>query len=389
MFTPDKPQNYFFSQVHQPFFLSGVFFAIVVMVMFMLGYKGILPLQVSASHFHSYSLIYIVFTQFFTGFIFTTFPRFCQGEVIEKSYYIKTWALIQIGAVLFLTGAVLSLALLYVGFAMLLLANVAIVYKLREIYLKAPEAMQHDPKWILMGFAMGLLAHFSYILVFTGVDMMAVPIALNLYLVYVTFAVGQRMVPFFSHSFAEKDERFAPTVFLGLALKVVAVIWGWSYMEIVMDLVLGLYILREVRRWELKWKGSPAILQILHLSLYWLIASLLLGAVARQVEVIGDITLMQLDVHMLALGFVTTMLIGFGTRVTLGHSSQPPHADSTTMKVFYLLQAVVIGRIIFSLVIGTGANMFWTFDLSVTLWLLLFLFWSVRFGPVLAFGKKL
>jgi len=57
--------------------------------------------------------------------------------------------------------------------------------------------------------------------------------------------------------------------------------------------------------------------------------------------------------------------------------------------VFYLLQAVVIGRIIFSLVIGTGANMFWTFDLSVTLWLLLFLFWSVRFGPVLAFGKKL
>ena len=140
---------------------------------------------------------------------------------------------------------------------------------------------------------------------------------------------------------------------------------------------------------ELPWKGSPAILQILHVSLYWLIASLLLGGVVRLAEVLGELSFMQMDVHMLALGFVTTMLIGFGTRVTLGHSGQPPHADATTMKVFYLLQVVVIGRLLFSLVMGVGADMFWMFDLSITLWLILFIFWGVRFGPVLFSGKKL
>ena len=389
MFTPDKPQNYFFSQVHQPFFLSGVVFAIVTMLMFMLGYKGILPLQIDAAAFHSYSLIYVVFTQFFTGFIFTTFPRFCQSEVIEKSYYLRTWLLHQLGAVLFLLGAGISLPLLYVGVVILLLANIAIVIKLRAIYTKAPEAMRHDPKWILTGFVMGLLGHFMYPLVLAGIDNSAVAISLNLYLVFVTFAVGQRMVPFFSHSFAEKNEKFVPTVFIGLVLKVLAVNFGLVYGEVFLDIALGLLILMEVRRWALPWKGSPVILQILHVSFYWLIAALLFGGVIRLVEGVSTLSFMQMDVHMLALGFVTTMLIGFGTRVTLGHSGQPPHADATTLKVFYLLQAVVIGRLLFSLVMGIGANMFWMFDLSITLWLILFIFWGVRFGPVLFSGKKL
>ncbi len=389
MFTPDKPQNYFLSQVHQPFFLSGVIFAIIVMVMFMLGYKGILPLQVDAALFHSYSLIYVVFTQFFTGFIFTTFPRFCQSEVIGKSYYLRTWFVQQAGAVLFLLGSVFSSELMYLGVTVLLMANIAIVYKLREIYTNTPEAMRHDPKWILVGFFMGLFAHFLYLLALAGIDDSAVAIGLNLYLVFVTFAVGQRMVPFFSHSFAEKNEKFVPAVFGALVVKVIAVDFDLIYLEIVVDIALGLLILMEIRRWKLPWKGSPAILQILHVSLYWLVIALLLGGMERLAEVLGNLNFMQMGVHMLALGFVTTMLIGFGTRVTLGHSGQPPHADSTTLKIFYLLQAVVLGRILFSVVMGAGFNMFWMFDLSITLWLLLFIFWSVRFGPVLFSGKKL
>ncbi len=389
MFTPEKPQNYFFSQVHQPFFISGVLFSIVVMLMFMLSYKGILPLQVDSTSFHSYSLIYVVFTQFFTGFIFTTFPRFCQSEEIDKSYYLRTWVVHQLGAVVFLAGAVLSVELLYVGIAILLIANTAIVYKLREVYTKAPDAMKHDPQWILVGFTMGLFAHFLYLLVFAQIDDSAVSIAVNLYLVYVTFAVGQRMVPFFSHSFADKNERFAPSVFAGFVVKTIAVNFEFSSLEIIVDIALGLYIAMEVRRWALPWKGSPAILKILHISLYWLIASLLIGGLVRLIETVTEMNFMQMDVHMLALGFVTTMLIGFGTRVTLGHSGQPPHADATTLKVFYLLQVMIIVRVLFSLMMGFDVGVFWMFDLSITLWLLLFIFWAVRFGPVLASGKKL
>ncbi len=389
MFTPQKPKNYFLSQVHQPFFLSGILFAVVVMLMFMLAYKGILPLTVESAGFHSYSLIYIVFTQFFTGFIFTTFPRFCQADTVAKQYYLRIWFLHQAGAVIFLFGAVFSIALLYAGILILLSVNMAIVYKLAKIYLQAPEAMRHDPFWILVGFFMGLFAHALYLLLFAEIDYSAVAIAVNLYLVFVTFAVGQRMVPFFSHRFVVKNELFLPAVFTGLVIKVVAVNFDAVMVEIIADIGLGLYIGKEVIRWSLPFKGSAAILQILHISFFWLIGSLLVGGVVRLVETVGDMHFMQMDVHMLVLGFVTTMLVGFGTRVTLGHSGQPPHADAVTLKIFYLLQIVVVGRILFSLVTGIEAGMFWTFDLSVTLWLLLFVFWGLRFGPVLTSGRHL
>jgi len=68
-------ENYFLSQPHQPFFLLGIINAVVMMLIFALGYKGIFSLHGDSLTFHSYSLIFLVFTNFFTGFIFTTFPR--------------------------------------------------------------------------------------------------------------------------------------------------------------------------------------------------------------------------------------------------------------------------------------------------------------------------
>lgn len=389
MFTPAKPQNYLLSQVHQPFFISGIFFAVAAMLVFLLSYKGILTLQIDSTVFHSYTLIYLVFTQFFAGFVLTTFPRFCQAEAVKKSYYLRTWLIQQAGALLFLLGAVVSVYMLYAGLLLLLVANTAVVYKLQRIYSGGQTPIKGDTTWILTGFYFGLFAHLLYIASFLNVPINAAPVALNLYLVYVTFAVGQRMVPFFSHSASASDPYFAPVVLGGLVVKTLGIYVDYVFVEAIADIALGLYIAVEIRRWKLPFKESSAILKILHISLYWLVASLILGGAVRSVEVLFDMNFMKLDVHLLALGFVTTMLIGFGTRVTLGHSGQPPHADSTTLMIFYLLQAVVLGRLLYSLAMGLESGMLWMFDLSVSLWLLLFVFWGARFGPVLVSGKKL
>ena len=87
----------------------------------------------------------------------------------------------------------------------------------------------------------------------------------------------------------------------------------------------------------------------------------------------------------MAIRFLTTLLIGFGTRVTLGHSGQPPHADRYATNIFWFIQAVVVFR---------GAYAFytselWLFDLSATAWILLYLFWTSRFASVLIRGKKI
>lgn len=389
MFTPAKPQNYLLSQVHQPFFISGIFFALAAMIVFLFSYKGLLTLQIDSTAFHSYSLLYLVFTQFFAGFILTTFPRFCQTEAVEKSYYLRTWFIQQAGAFLFLLGAVVSLYVLYAGLFLLLVANAAVVYKLQRIYSGGQTPVMSDQTWILTGFYFGLFAHLLYIASFLDVPVNAAPVAMNLYLVYVTFAVGQRMVPFFSHAARGSDPYFAPVVLGGLVVKTLGIYVDYVFVEAIADIALGLYIAAEIRSWKLPFRNSAPILKILHISLYWLVVSLVLGGAVRSVEVLFDMNFMKLDVHMLALGFVTTMLVGFGTRVTLGHSGQPPHADSITLKIFYLLQAVVLGRLFYSLAMGLESGMFWTFDLSVALWLLLFVFWGVRFGPVLVKGKKL
>ncbi|MCW8838577.1 MAG: NnrS family protein, partial [Thiovulaceae bacterium] len=83
----NKKQNYFLSQVHQPFFTLGVSSAIIMMLVFALGYKGVLTLSVDALFFHVYSLIFIVFINVFTGFLFTTYPKYTGMPNVEDSFY--------------------------------------------------------------------------------------------------------------------------------------------------------------------------------------------------------------------------------------------------------------------------------------------------------------
>jgi len=94
-----------------------------------------------------------------------------------------------------------------------------------------------------------------------------------------------------------------------------------------------------------------------------------------------------LQTHLLALGVLTTILIGFGTRVTLGHSGRLPEDDYVSRALFWMMQAVLFSRFFYSLNNGFGLNAFWFFDLSLALWLLLFILWFWRYSPILLRGK--
>ncbi len=385
---------YFFSQPHQPFFFAGIVWAVAVMLLFGLSYKGILFLQVSPLLFHAYTLLFTVFTPFFTGFIFTTFPRFCQSGVIAKTDYLGIFALLQFGSVLTVAGALLSLPLMAAGSLVLLVSHLRIVSQLQRIYQTGyASTASSDPFWILTGFYFGALSHLLFAVEITtaafgtdaGLLAPAAAVGIWLYLIFVAFAVGQRMVPFFSHVMTQKRRYFTATVFGLLVLKSILELVGFSWPELFVDTVLGLYILTEFRRWKLPFRHSPAILQVLHLALFWLPAALLVGALLKTAAVLFGFSAAKVTLHMAAIGFVVTILIGFGTRVTLGHSGQTPHADRFAVALFALVQLLVSVRALYALFSGA----FWLFDLSFTLWLLLFVLWGGRYGPVLVSGKKL
>jgi uncharacterized protein involved in response to NO len=388
-------QNYFLSQPHQPFFLLGIINAFLMILIFALSYKGIFSLEINNLFFHTYTIIFTVFTNLFTGFLFTTFPRFCQSEIIKKTYYTKIFYANLLGSLVFLIGSFLNPLVMKLGISILFIAQIFILLKLHEIFKTGSSPDKEDPYWILMAQYFGAIGHFLFLLSSFGfaLESLAIDISFYLYIIFLTFSVAQRMIPFFSHSYAQKDERFIASVFILFVLKTTLSIFDSNdyvkVVEILLDILLSLYLLGEFLKWELKPLQSPAILSVLHLGLFWLAGAFFISALTLLGELLLDTSFYFLNIHLLAIGFLTTILIGFGTRVTLGHSNQTPHADKFVTKLFIFIQVVVILRALYSINSAFGWGFEFLFDISFSSWLILFLLWGGRYAKVLIFGTKL
>lgn len=387
-------QNYFLSQVHQPFFMLGIINAIAVMLIFGLNHKGILTLEMSSLNFHVYSLIFLVFTNAFSGFLFTTFPRFCQSALIAKEFYLKLFFATTLGSIIFIVGSLTTHLLVLLGIAILFISHIFIFLKLRESFLTGM-SKDEDSHWILMAHKFGLLGHALFFISSLGFDIsnIAINISFYMYLIFLTFVVAQRMIPFFSRSHAVKDERFTNAVFVFFALKTLLSIFNDNtyvkIAEIFVDALLGFYMLGEFLRWKLPLFNSSAILWVLYLGLFWLPLSLFADAISLMLELIFDSSFYYMSIHLIAIGFLTTLLIGFGSRVILGHSGQETKADSFTRGVFYFVQIVLFLRVSYSLSLTFGLDLEFLFDISFSSWIVLFLLWAMRYAKVLVFGKKI
>ena len=182
---------------------------------------------------------------------------------------------------------------------------------------------------------------------------------------------------------------FTLIAFVFFVLKMGVAFFDFTAAEIVVDMTLALLLLQEFWRWRLPVFHSEAILWVLHLALFWLPLALLLGALGNLATLLGAEPNIALEIHLVAIGFITTILIGFGTRVTLGHSAQPPYADRLAKALFFAIEFLVLLRAAYSLQAMLSLDMQPLFDISATLWIAIFLTWAIRYGGVLYSGKKL
>lgn len=390
-----KKQNYFLSQPHQPFFVFGLVWAVVSMVLFSLSHKGVITLSISENEFHLYSLAFIIFAQFFHGFLFTTFPRFCTAMAIPKEVYIRIVWLYQIGAVLFFIGSLLSEWMVLFAMVAVLFAHAMAIFTLHWVYKIGQSPLKQDPYWVLVAHGIAITAHLAWMISY-GVSLIwdfhawfsfIMPVIVNFFLVFLTFAVAQRMIPFFSHSQVSKSKYFVEIVFSLLIVKTLFAIFDFAVGEAVVSVLLALYLFREFLRWNLHPFHSPAIVWVLHLALFWLPLGLLIGSLTQLAEIIYGISFLFAEIHLLVLGFLTTVLIGFGTRVTLGHSGQSPHADRIAITLFWGTQILVLARFALSVDTAFGVTHGWLFDLAAFGWITLFVVWGGRYGKTLIFGK--
>ena len=382
--------SYFLSQPHQPFFTLAIFNALLMMVLFILSFKGFIRVYMPVINLHAYSLIYLVFTNAFTGFLFTTFPRFNRTKEIDKPYYTKIFHGNIIGTALFVFGLLFSKALIFTAMAILCIAYLFIILKLLNIYKSTTVQNKNDSFWILTAMMVGFISQLFFMisLYFSYFEKVAVLSSFYLYLIFLAFSVAQRMIPFFSHSMVQKNDDFPKFVFILLILKVLFILTSSLDFQIIIDILLSIYLAKEFLRWKLHPFNSQPILWILHLALFWLPLGFMLSALTLVLEWISKMQFYFLGIHLLALGFLTTLLIGFGTRVILGHSGQVPNADRFTIYLFYFTQIVVLSRALLSISIALGWKMGFLFDISTTLWITLFVAWSYKYGKILIVGKS-
>jgi len=379
-------QSYFLSQPHQPFFTLAFINAIVFMILFTLGYHGILSFVVSPTVFHSFSFIYLFFTLAFLAFLFTTFPRFLSQEPIKQSTYIKLFYMFVVGELVFIIGSFSSVYIYKIGMLIIFVAFILSIKTLYTIHKNSDMPNKHDTYWILIGFCSGIVSSILYM--FDILNFVAIQIAIFGYLFMVGFSVAQRMIPFFSHCMYEKNKTFMRNVFIMVLIHIILELLSTN-LSFISDMILAIYIAKEIKRWNLPFDLNNPMLAILHISLFWIPVAFTLGSLSKLLSFFNDNYFLALDIHTLMLGFLFTVLIGFGTRVTIGHSGNSMYANRFTKFLFIFTQVVILSRVITSIVAGVGFNYMIIFDISATIWLIMFTAWAYQFFKVLIFGAKL
>ena len=389
--TQLSKRDYFFSQPHQPFFTLGIVNAILFMLLFIPAYKGLFAID--AKLLHSFTMIFLVFTNFFYGFLYTTFPRFSGTMPIDARKYLLVFLFQILATLCFLLFLWIDVAF----YAASLFVAVGFALTLKEFYAIYKECglPKRDQYWIIVALGVGAISNILFFLSHIPCSCKttifydtAVDFGIYLYLIFLAFVVALRMVPFFSHVMEWKRNNL-------LHLEVFVLFMLHSFLRgiypdgiFVVDFVAGTLIAWEVTKIHLPFPNKEPLLWILHIALFWLAAALVLGAIIEAFEDFSSFYSFKLPLHLLALGFLMTVLIGFGTRVTLGHSGNMLRVDKTTVYIFYFTQIVVLGRIVFSIAAAFG-TMSPFFDISASLWIVLFVWWMAKYFKILAFGEKI
>ena len=382
----------FLSQPHQPFFILAFSNAILSMFLFALFSKSIITSTILIPNYHTYSLIYLLFTPAFLGFLFTTFPRFSGTLPIEKIVYMTIVVPFATGSLLFIFGSISYSAIVTLAMVITLIGHLLAINILRKIYNSSIMKDNRDMFWILISMAIGGGSHLIFIIGYlfesNFIIDFSIQMAIYLYLFMVTFSVAQRMVPFFSHATGEKDLNLIKIVAMLLGLHVILETIV-PHLSFIVDFILVYIIGNELLNWELPFPNKNPLLWILHLALFWIPTAFLFSGLSNLISIFTEANFLFLDIHILVLGFILTILIGFGTRVTLGHSGNQLIADEWTKILFYWTQVVVISRIITSIIFAFDWDFLFWFDITITVWLVLFGIWAFKFFKVLIFGKKL
>ena len=389
----------FSSQPHQPFFTSGILFLILFMSLFVSVYSNFLVLDNSVLTYHAYTMVFVIFIQFFLGFLFVVFPRFLIQAEIQIQEYMKQFLLYFFASLgIFLTLIFYS-KVTFIFQILMLIAQIMSFKLLYSIHKKSIVKVKEDTKWVLISLFSGLVFHSLFIISSLNfpyayeLSRFAIDGGFYLFLFMVIFVISQRMIPFFTTAkapnyVANKSVNLLTIIFSLLAFKVILLAFDNAKLNLLADIPLFIMITRELIKWKLPFFKSPAIMWVLFLGLYWIPVAFFMSIIEGLMAFYNpSIIFEKAVIHTMALGYFLTVLIGFGTRVILGHSGTTPHASNFAIFIFIVVQFIALLRIFSSFSFNFGLNYVFFVNLTAILLIIGLLVWSSKYITILLKGK--
>ncbi len=337
---------------------------------------------------HAWLLLFGMLPMFFFGFLMTTFPRWMVGNEIPAPRYVPAFLFMFSGVLLFYGG-------LFGGQLVLALASTSVLvgwawglYALLRVLLDTRPGDKRHPAVLFVAFCTGWLALAAFLLwQLSGVHgwlQFALRTALWGFVLPVFATVTHRMLPFFTASALQLEvpRPFWPwwtMLAMSLAHGVLEFfnLLAWLWLP---DLPLALSAFYLSRLWGLRRSFANPLLAVLHVGFAWLWIAMLLFAGQSLLLLLEGVPSGRLaSLHALTIGCYATLLIGMGTRVTLGHSGLSFVIDTPVKLMFAGVQGVALLRVSADLLPWQVGN--WLYVAAAVGWLASFSPWVWRYLP--------
>jgi uncharacterized protein involved in response to NO len=272
------------------------------------------------------------------------------------------------------------------------LAGLAVgIYALLRVVLDTPPSDKTNPIVILVALSLGWCGLLAYFIWLASGNMLwlqaATQAGIWLFLLPLFASVGHRMIPFFTASALPNLQVKRPN-------------WPW-WVILAGSVAHALLELADATQWQ--WPGDAAmtvaafylsyawgfrqsfknpLLAVLHVGFAWLGIAMLLSALQSATQYFSHNTLFILGLaplHALTIGCFATLMIGMGTRVTMGHSGLPFKVDIGLKLMFAGIQSAAVMRVLADVLPLQHGN--WLYLASGLVWLASFTPWVWRYLP--------
>lgn len=383
---------------HRVMFFGGALQAIAVMLWWtleLMSRYGIVGQPVSwtiaPSAAHLYLMIYSLLPFFMYGFLMTTFPRWMAGKEIPAKLYVTAFGLMFMGAVLFYVGMIFSVAMVIAAVVSALAGWGVALYALLRVLLDTRPGDKRHPIVLSIALAMGwggLASYLGWLLTDEYAFLnLSIQSGMWFFLMPLFASVAHRMIPFFTSNALSQPNVprpfwpwwtiLAASVAHGALSFAGATSWLW-----LCDAPLAASALYLSYLWGLRRSLSNPLLAVLHVGFVWMGIAMLLFAVQSFVLFYshGATSIWGFaPLHALTIGSYATLMIGMGTRVTLGHSGLPFNIDTPIKLMFIGMQLVALMRVLAD-VLPLQSGYIW-YVVSALGWLVCFAPWVWRYLP--------